>query len=281
MDSYILNRLISIKTVLVLIIYTVLPLSTSSQEAAKINRVEKNSIGKIISVPAGNINKLGNITGGYYYRNCAEILQNNPGASDGVYTIDPDGEGPVEEFDCYCDMTTDGGGWTLVLLSNSSVTGCPRPYWDEAVNEINLNGTFSDDITSFDLLMAVAQWNTMGDEARLDMGSSPSSLNHRAFYDFSLDETNNYALQMSNEIILIGTTSPGMYSYHNGRPLSTRDADHDDYSSNCSTMFYETAWWYVACFKGSFWGGGLEAYQDAPSWDDNSNFYNYGSIWLR
>lgn len=207
-----------------------------------------------------------------------EILENTPGATDGIYEIDPDGSVPI---DVYCDMTTDGGGWTLVLLSNSSAAGCPRPYWTEVVNNVNLNGTLSEDITSFDLFLGVKYWNLLGTEARLDMGASPSSLSHRAYYDFSLDEANNYALVMSNESITIGSTSPGMYEYHNGRPLSTRDRDNDDYSSSCSNNFYETAWWYGACWSGSFWGGGLESYQDAPYWTSNVAYFDYGAIWLR
>jgi hypothetical protein len=38
---------------------------------------------------------------------------------DGIYTIDPDGAGGSAEFDVYCDMTTDGGGWTEVFLAST------------------------------------------------------------------------------------------------------------------------------------------------------------------
>jgi len=44
---------------------------------------------------------------------CSDILANNSSATDGIYTIDLDGDaGPTAPFDVHCDMTIDGGGWT-------------------------------------------------------------------------------------------------------------------------------------------------------------------------
>jgi hypothetical protein len=43
---------------------------------------------------------------------CLEAKTLRPDATDGRYSIDPDGAGALPSFEVECDMTTDGGGWT-------------------------------------------------------------------------------------------------------------------------------------------------------------------------
>ncbi|NJO00204.1 MAG: hypothetical protein HC875_41855 [Anaerolineales bacterium] len=59
---------------------------------------------------------------GGFFRSCQEILENGQSQGDDYYTIDADGsEGRLDPFEVYCDMTQQGGGWTLFAYHTDGI----------------------------------------------------------------------------------------------------------------------------------------------------------------
>ncbi|MCO4773092.1 MAG: proprotein convertase P-domain-containing protein, partial [Deltaproteobacteria bacterium] len=70
---------------------------------------------------------------------CDDVLLSDATAPDGAYWLDPDGGGAYE---AWCDMTTDGGGWTLILkAAGDSTFGYTDALWENTtlLNEDSLD----------------------------------------------------------------------------------------------------------------------------------------------
>ena len=66
-----------------------------------------------------NLNTAVMMKSGNFYAHCAAILAANPSATNGTYIVQPAGvSGAIPPFQVKCDMSANGGGWTMIASAN-------------------------------------------------------------------------------------------------------------------------------------------------------------------
>ena len=197
--------------------------------------------------------------------NCQEILDLNPSATDGVYTIDPDGDGLLLR-DAYCDMSTDGGGWTK-LGSAQYPFFFSAASWDQYGLPEDANFVYLTDLDDF----AVNGTYTL----RYVVGSSTDWLDVREHYTVWSQDHNPFTSSTngSDYVYIAGeesTTCNGFNGLHHNYQGYSRATDVDSSDS------YGCWWQQVIPIAYYNWNppGYLEGY-------DGPNTHTWQSIWVR
>lgn len=106
------------------------------------------------------------------YNSCKAILDAGASIGSGIYTIDPGNLG--SPIPVYCDMTTDGGGWTRIFYH--SVSGAATLFADNTEAQ-NSNSTLPLTTTKYSILNRMAGFQRSGQyELKINWPNSGSSI---------------------------------------------------------------------------------------------------------
>ena len=173
------------------------------------------------------------------YIDCRDAYEQGQTQS-GVYTIQPDSE---PAFQAYCDMNTDGGGWTVFQRRQDGSQDFYL-YWTDYENGFgNYSNEFWLGLSQIHRLTA----STARTELRVDLEDFSSNTGYAQYTDFGIgDASSNYTLTVAG---YSGTAGDSLTSHHSNQPFTTRDRDNDNHGAgvNCAQQ-HTGAWWYNACY---------------------------------
>ena len=176
-----------------------------------------------------------------YYRDCKDAYDQGERCS-GVYKIRPEITGSFiafvyPPFDVYCDMDSDGGGWTVFQRRINGTENFFRS-WTEYVSGFgDINGEH------WLGLHKLYRLTVSSSHLRVDMADFDDVLRYSKYTTFRVaDSATNFRLSVSG---YSGTAGDSL-SYSNNRYFSTKDQDNDGSSSALCAQTRLGAWWYYS-----------------------------------
>ncbi|XP_062606266.1 microfibril-associated glycoprotein 4-like isoform X2 [Saccostrea cucullata] len=196
-------------------------------------------------------------------RDCASILKFMPKTKgkDGVYSIYPDMN--TKKL-VYCDMTTEGGDWTVI---NKRMDGSVDFYrsWDSYKEGFgNVEGEYWLGNEAIHLLTKRKEH-----ELRVDLQKFTGE---KAFAKYSKFSVGSESQKFKLTVTGYSGTAGDSFNHHNGRSFSTKDADNDSWKTSCAVRG-KAGWWFGSCDDCNLNGPYLKS---AVKTDESINWDKFG-----
>ena len=160
----------------------------------------------------------------------------------GVYNIQPNNTN--SSFNVYCDMETDGGGWTDLLKRQDGSVDYYLNWTDYKNGFGNLEG---EHWLGLDNMYLLTNQSSDPPQLRVDFADWEGNTAFAKYDQFSVgDEDSGYILSVSG--YQSASTAGDSLTSHNGQRFSTPDRDNDEWGSNCAVHFHGP-WWHRNCYR--------------------------------
>uniref|UniRef100_A0A914W9D2 Uncharacterized protein n=1 Tax=Plectus sambesii TaxID=2011161 RepID=A0A914W9D2_9BILA len=209
---------------------------------------------------------------------CKDWFNHGGAHTDGIYSINPDGRG---KFNVFCDMTTDGGGWTVIQRRIDGNLSFYDKSWEDY--KVGFTDGLDKNLWLGNDIIHVLSTKDSNVELRIDLwGDQKPNSRYANIYlwekhaNFAIDdEAHFYRLHLYRLDAGNATTSLGNSIGHsNGFNFSTVDANH---GANTECFYYRQlgGWWLsydcaqVALngeYVPSSWGYGFGFFWDGASY---------------
>lgn len=207
-------------------------------------------------------------TKNYPYSSCKDILTNNESYGSGIYNIFINNT----IIPVYCDMSTDGGGWTVFQRRFNGSVNFYR-NWNEYKNGFwFLQSEFWLGNKNISNLTATNK------ELYIELIANDGVKWFAKYSSFKINpESDKFRLLVSG---YTGQTIGNSFTWHNNYVFSTFDSDNDSNAgTNCAATF-SWAWWYNSCHTSNLNGLYLPwshsgAYARGMDWSAFRWFYEW------
>ncbi|NXE00717.1 FGL2 protein, partial [Chaetorhynchus papuensis] len=169
--------------------------------------------------------------------------------SNGIYMISPDPKN--ESFEVYCDMQTQGGGWTVLQRRQDGSTSFNRTWNDYKHGFGNLSREFWLGNDKIHLLTRSQEM-----QLRIDLEDF-NGIREYAKYDhfYVANEYLKYRLSVHGYSGTAGDALHYSRHYnHDQKFFTTPDRDNDRYPSGNCGAYYSSGWWFDACLSANLNG---------------------------